>query len=122
QEYARLMADVQASPALALLGENPAGPSLQRSRATLASLLSAMTGLQERAEETGATGNARALMASAGALQRSLAQLDSAMQQRGGTLDRMARDSALVDAMAAAQLALDSLIADAKRRPFRYVF
>lgn len=122
QEYERLMADVQASPALELLGGNGAGASLQRSRATLQQVLAAVTDLRERAESTGATGNARALMASAGDLQRSLAELDSAMRRRGGTLDRMARDSALVDAMAAARLALDSLIADARRRPFRYVF
>lgn len=122
REYARLMADLGASPALALLDGSSAGPSLERSRATLEQVMTAVTALRARAEGTGATTSARALMGSVGELRTSLAELDSAMRLRGGTLDRMARDSALVDAIAAARLALDSLIADAGRRPFRYVF
>ena len=121
QEYARLMGDVRTSPGLALLGGGAQG-SIQRSRATLQQLMDGMAGLRAKADESGATANAGALMASAAQLQGSLAALDSAMKARGGTLDRMARDSALADALVNARVALDSLIADAKARPFRYVF
>lgn len=123
QEYALLMADVRASPTLALFtGGDGVGASLQQSQATLRELMGALQQVRSRAESTGAAGNARALAASARQLQQSLAELEAVMRAEGGTVDRLLRDSALVHAIAAARAELDSLIADAKRRPFRYVF
>lgn len=122
REYALLMADVRESPTLALVTGGGMGASLQQSQATLRELLGALQQVRSRAESTGAAGNARALAASANRLQRSLAELEATMRAEGGTVDRLMRDSALVHAIAAARAELDSLIADAKRRPFRYVF
>ena len=121
QEYRMLAEDVRRSPALALLGEGGVQTSLERSRVTLRQLLEALGQAGERAEESGALANAQAAAASAARLQRSLAQLETAMRA-GGTMDRLLRDSALVRALAAARAELDSLVADAKRRPLRYVF
>lgn len=122
REYATLMDDVRASPTLALLGRGDVQASVARSRETLAQLTAALTRIRERARTSGAEPNLRAAAASATRLQASLAALDSVMRIQGGTADRLMRDSALVRAIGAARAELDSLMADAKRNPLRYVF
>jgi hypothetical protein len=122
REYGTLMDDVRASPTLALLNRGDVQASVGRSRETLHQLTAALTRIRERARTSGAEPNLRAAAASAARLQASLAALDSVMRLQGGTADRLLRDSALVRAIGAARAELDSLIADAKRNPLRYVF
>jgi len=122
REYTRLMSDLRASPLLTAWQSGELGATLAHSSETLSATLSALQQLQQRAGQSGLAAGTAGLTARAGALQQALASLQSAMRERGGTLDRMARDSALVRALASARMELDSLLADARRNPWRYVF
>lgn len=55
-------------------------------------------------------------------IQANLAEIQRMMNEGQGLPGRMARDSALEVAMRGVQAQIDSLIADVKARPFRYVF
>lgn len=121
-EYQQLRVQLQASPLVAGLQSGELSAALDQSRATMTELLQALRDVPERMRASGLNANASALGARAAALQRSLAALQDTMRQRGGTLDRLGRDSALVRALAGARLELDSLLADVRRRPLRYVF
>lgn len=121
-EYQRLRAAMAASPLLESLGSGELNASISRSRATLAALLDALAGAQQRMRSSGLNANVQTMNARATALQRSLADLQSEMRAGGGTLDRLARDSALVRAIAAARTELDSLLVEARRNPLRFVF
>jgi len=121
-EYRQLQRDLRASPLLAGVQSGDLSAALARSGHSLGSLLQALQQLQERARGHGLSTNTTALAARAAALQRSLGELQAALRAQGGTLDRLARDSALVRALAGARMELDSLLADARRRPLRYGF
>jgi ABC-type transporter Mla subunit MlaD len=122
REYRRLQAALAASPLVASVGSGELNASLARSRTTVAALLAALADAQQRVRSSGLDANFKAMTARAGALQRSLAELQSEMREGGGTLDRLARDSALVRAIAAARTELDSLLVEARRNPLRFVF
>lgn len=122
REYGLLAADLRASPALAALGDGGLQTSLTDARNTLAQLAQAFRSLQERAAAAGVQDGAQRLGATSARLQQTLAELEREMRVQGGTVDRLMRDSALVKALAGARAELDSVIADAKRNPLRYVF
>lgn len=121
-EYQHLRDQLQASPLAAGWRSGELSTALDQGRATVTELLRALASVQERMRASGLSANASALGARTAALQRSLAALQDTMRQGGGTLDRLGRDSALVRALAGARLELDSLLADVRRRPLRYVF
>lgn len=55
-------------------------------------------------------------------LSESIARLQAALAESNGFLARSARDSALIHAIAGVRTQIDSLMADARREPFRFVF
>lgn len=84
--------------------------------------------LAEFATDTAATDRAGAGPALQGLtqnlreLQSSIADLEALLDQSGGFLPRLARDSALVKALVATRVKLDSLIAVTRRNPLRFLF
>ncbi len=64
----------------------------------------------------------QSLMTHARQLQAELHELQRLMSQPVGTVGRMQKDSALQKAMAGARSQLDSLLVDARKHPWRFVF
>jgi ABC-type transporter Mla subunit MlaD len=60
--------------------------------------------------------------ARARSLSASIARLQAQLAESNGFLPRSARDSALVHAVARVRMEIDSLMAEARREPFRFVF
>jgi ABC-type transporter Mla subunit MlaD len=120
--YRALQRDLEASTLFDGLSSGELSALLAHGGAQLGTMLTVMQQVSERARDSGLSGNAAALSARAASLQRSLSELHAALREQGGTADRLARDSALVKALTAARAELDSLLADARRNPLRYVF
>jgi len=120
--YQQLRRDLEANPLLNGVRSGELSASLGRSRARLTEVLASLGEVQRRAQASGLSGNAAGMVARAEALQRSLSALQATMHEQGGTMERLARDSALVRALAGARAQLDSLLADTRRNPLRYVF
>ena len=120
--YRQLRQTLAASPLLGAWQSGELSAALARSQAEVSEMVAALEQLRARARATGLASEATELGEHAAALRRSFALLQDSMQMGGGTLDRLARDSALVKAIAGARAALDSLLADSRRRPLRYVF
>lgn len=122
-ELLKLQANVNASPGAALLQDPAFRASLDRTRAHTAAL---RTAIAELGRPEGAAAEVRAALARLQMRGDSLgARLDAAraaLDNPNGSLARLQQDSALVRAIGAARAELDSLIADARRNPLRFVF
>lgn len=120
REYTALMADVERSPSLSLLSGEELGRLTGRLESVLTEVGDALARQQDQLRASGLPDALPRVQERARAASRALAALQETM--RGGTLDRMARDSALVHAMTRARLELDSLLAEVRRNPLRFAF
>lgn len=123
-EQARaLQADLDANPGYALLQDPAFTTSLDNVRAHAAELPVLISRLRDR---TGPTSELRSALARlqlrADSLRVQLAVAAAALENPNGTFARMQQDSALTRAIAAARAELDSLLADVRRNPLRFVF
>ena len=119
RELAALSDDLANSPALAALNDDQLRASIARLQAAANAF---SEGLAEQAESRAEVSAALApLRRHADELSAQLAAM-SADSTPNGTLPRLQRDSALAVALRGAQAQLDSLIAEAKKNPLRFVF
>ncbi|HSJ24486.1 MAG TPA: MlaD family protein [Longimicrobiales bacterium] len=122
-EVRRMQADAQANPGLALLRDPAFRESLERARAHVAALPATFDQVRERTGAAGDMGEAVArLRERADTL---AAQLDAAaalLDESAGTLGRFRNDAALSRAVAEARASLDSLMAEVRRNPLRFLF
>jgi phospholipid/cholesterol/gamma-HCH transport system substrate-binding protein len=123
QEVQQIRADLDANPGLARLREPEFQASLQRARAHAAELPGVIASARQRAD---GAGEVRAALARLQLRADTLAaQLDAAaavLQQPEGFVGRFQQDTALIRAVGNARASLDSLIAEARRNPLRFVF
>jgi hypothetical protein len=122
-ETGRLQADMDASPGLAVLRDPAFETSLRNAQAHAAELPVLIRRLRENA---GAASEMRTALARlqlrADSLGMQLAAASLALENPNGTLARMQQDTALTRALNAARAQLDSLMADMRSNPLRYVF
>jgi ABC-type transporter Mla subunit MlaD len=122
-EARSLQRAVDASPNLSLLGDPALRASLDHSRAQAHELARVLRAWRAR---TSAGGEVRAavqrLQLHADSLRVQLDATAATLQAGNGTLARAQRDSALIRALHAARVELDSLVAETKRNPLRFFF
>jgi phospholipid/cholesterol/gamma-HCH transport system substrate-binding protein len=122
-EARRLRADVAANPGLALVSDPAFGASLHRAREHAAALPAAIETLRGRATEGGDVAVALGrLRARADTLAAHLDAAAALLDEAQGSLGRLQLDPALPNAVTAARAALDSLLAEVRRNPLRFVF
>ncbi|HSJ07274.1 MAG TPA: MlaD family protein, partial [Longimicrobiales bacterium] len=122
-EARRLQADLRANAGMALLDDPAFAASLERVREHAAGLPAAAARLRGEAEGTADVVAALAtLEARADTLRASLDAAAQMLDASGGFAGRITRDSALIRAVDAARASLDSLVAEARRNPLRFVF
>jgi hypothetical protein len=123
QEVARTRADAGRNPGLALVRDTAFTASLQRAQAHAGELPAAVGQLRDR---VGATGEVAPMLAQLQLRADTLrARLDAAaalLEQTDGFVGRFQQDAALLNAVHAARASLDSLVAEARRNPLRFVF
>ncbi|HEX6309935.1 MAG TPA: MlaD family protein [Longimicrobiales bacterium] len=123
EEARVLQADLDANPGYALLRDPAFRASLENARAHAAALPSLVATLRERAAPASEVRLALArLQQRVDTLSARLAEASAVLADPNGTLARMQQDSALTRAIGAARAELDSLLADVRRNPLRYVF
>jgi hypothetical protein len=122
-EARRLQADLRANEGLVLLDDPAFAASLERVREHAAGLPAAATRLRGQAEATSDAAAALArLEARTDTLRASLEAAARLLDASAGFAGRITRDSALMRAVDAARASLDSLVAEARRNPLRFVF
>jgi phospholipid/cholesterol/gamma-HCH transport system substrate-binding protein len=122
-EVARMRADAERNPGLALVRDTGFSASLQRARAHVAELPAAVDQLRHRVGATGDLAPAVArLQLRADTLRAQLDAASALLSQPDGFVGRFRQDAALLNAVHAARLSLDSLVAEARRNPLRYIF
>jgi hypothetical protein len=122
-EAQRLRTDLGANPGLALLQDPGFAASLEGTRAHAAELPIMIGRLRDSAGPAAEVRTALArLQLRADSLSVQLAAAAAALDNPNGTLSRMQQDTALTRALNAARADLDSLSADVRRNPLRYVF
>lgn len=118
-----LQADLDANPGYALLRDPAFRAALENTRAHAAALPALVAALRERAGRSSELRVALArLQQRVDSLNVRLAAASESLGDPNGTLARMQQDSALMRAIGAARAELDSLLADVRRNPLRYVF
>ena len=122
-EARRLQLDLSANPGYALLQSPAFAASLEGTRAHAAELPVMIGRLRN---STGPAAEVQAALARlqlrADSLRTQLTAALVVLDNPNGTLSRMQQDTAITRALTAARMELDSLIADARRNPLRYVF
>jgi phospholipid/cholesterol/gamma-HCH transport system substrate-binding protein len=120
----QLRTDLQANPGLALLRDQRFRASLERARQSAAALPGTFDVLRERSADTQEVAAAFArLQDRADTLAARIDAATSVLDDRsGGSLARLLDDDALLHALHAARAALDSLLAEARSNPLRFVF
>jgi ABC-type transporter Mla subunit MlaD len=114
---------INESPTLALLTDPAFAGSLAHSRRHAAELARLLAVWRARTDSRGELRSAvERLQLHADSLRAQLDATAALLQSGNGTLARAQRDSALIHAVDAARAALDSLLADAKRNPLRFIF
>jgi hypothetical protein len=122
-EMRRLQADMQANPGLALLREPAFQRSLDEARSHAAGLPATFATLQQRLGAAGDVGEAVGrLRTRADTLVAELELAAALLDESAGTLGRLQNDLALQRAIGAARASLDSLMAEVRRNPLRFVF
>lgn len=122
-EARQLQTDLDANPGMALLRDPSFAASLERTRGHAAELPLMLGRLRD---STGPAAEVQAAIARlqlrADSLSTQLAAAMAALDNPNGTLSRMQQDTAIMRAVNAARAELDSLMADMRRNPLRYVF
>jgi phospholipid/cholesterol/gamma-HCH transport system substrate-binding protein len=123
QEVQQIRADLDANPGLARMREPEFQASLQRARTHAAELPGVIASARRRADGAGEVRAALArLQLRADTLAAQLDDAAAALQQPDGFVGRFQQDTALIRAVSSARASLDSLIAEARRNPLRFVF
>jgi phospholipid/cholesterol/gamma-HCH transport system substrate-binding protein len=122
-EADRLQADIAANPGLALLQDPSFAAALDGTRRHAAEL---PVMIRRLGDSAGPAGEVRAAIARlqlrADSLNTQLTAAVTALDNPNGTLSRMQQDTAITRAINDARAELDSLMADMRRNPLRYVF
>jgi phospholipid/cholesterol/gamma-HCH transport system substrate-binding protein len=122
-EAHRLQNDLDANPGMALLRHPAFAASLEGTRAHAAELPGMLARMRD---STGPAAEVRSaltrLQLRADSLSTRLAAATAALDNPNGALSRMQQDTAITRALNDARAELDSLIADMRRNPLRYVF
>jgi phospholipid/cholesterol/gamma-HCH transport system substrate-binding protein len=122
-EAGRLQIDLDANPGMALLRDPSFAASLEATRAHAAELPLLIGRLRD---STGPAAEVRTALARlqlrADSVQVQLAAAAAALDNPNGTLARIRQDTALLRALNDARAQLDSLIADMRSNPLRYVY
>jgi phospholipid/cholesterol/gamma-HCH transport system substrate-binding protein len=122
-EARRLQSDLQGNPGLARVRDTTFQASLARARAAADALPALVEGFQARAGEAGEIPVAAArLRARADTLAAQLEALAALLEEPAGSLGRLQQDPALTRAVEGARASLDSLMAEVRRNPLRFVF
>lgn len=122
-EADRLQSDVADNPGLALLQSPSFAAALEGTRAHAAELPVMIRRFGDSAAPAGEVRTAVArLQLRADSLSSQLAAAIAALDNPNGTLSRMQQDTAIMRAVNGARAELDSLMADMRRNPLRYVF
>lgn len=123
EQAQQMQLDLDANPGFALLQTPSFAASLENTRGHAAEL---PVMFRRLSETTGAAAEVRAALARlqlrADSLRAQLAAADAALNNPNGTLSRMQQDTAITRALNAARAELDSLIADMRSNPLRYVY
>lgn len=122
-EARELQMDLDANPGYALLQSPSFAAAMEGTRAHAAELPVMIGRLRD---STGPAAEVRAaltrLQTRADSLRIQLVAAEAALNNPNGTLSRMQQDTAITRALNAARAELDSLIADMRSNPLRYVF
>jgi phospholipid/cholesterol/gamma-HCH transport system substrate-binding protein len=122
-EAQQLRADLQANPGYALLRDPAFQRSLEGTRRLAVELPAVIGQARARAGNAGEVAAALGRMqARADSLAAQLTATAALLEEQQGTLGRMQHDTALVRAVNAARASLDSLIAEVRGNPLRFVF
>ncbi|MEX0907353.1 MAG: MlaD family protein [Gemmatimonadota bacterium] len=122
-EALQLGAAISAGPGMALMANPEFTASLEHARTHARDLPALLGGLRERSGEARDVGAALArLQARADSLTLQLDAVAIMLDTPNGSAGRFLQDSALFKAIGAARTDLDSLIAEARRNPLRYIF
>jgi phospholipid/cholesterol/gamma-HCH transport system substrate-binding protein len=122
-ELRRMQADMRANPGLALVRDPAFQRSLEDARNHAAALPATFATLQQRLGTAGEVGEAVGrLRTRADTLVAELEAAAALLDQSAGTLGRLQNDAALQRAVGAARASLDSLMAEVRRNPLRFVF
>lgn len=123
EQAQQMQFDLDANPGFALLQNPSFAASLDNTRLHAAELPVMFRRLRE---STGPAAEVRAALARlqlrADSLSAQLAAANAALNNPNGTLSRMQQDTAITRALNAARAELDSLIADMRSNPLRYVY
>jgi len=119
----KIAADARSGPALALMNDPAFAASVQRVQGHVAELPTLFASMKA---QSGAPAETRAALARlqlrADTLRSQLATISAMLATPNGTAYRFQNDSALFRALRAARTDLDSLIAETKRKPLRFIF
>lgn len=122
-EVERMRADLRANPGAALLRDPEFTASLERAQRHAAEIPAAVAQLGEQFRGTGELGPAWIrLQARADTLRTQLTAAEAMLGGTDGFVGRFQQDAALRNAIQGARAALDSLVAEARRNPLRFVF
>ena len=122
QEAVALRNSLESGAGIATLRDPAFAAALQRAQATAAQLPDVFAQMSTRAGEVKEIRAAVArLQLRADSLRTQLAAASSLLGAGNGSLTRFQQDSALIRAIAKARMDLDSLIAEAKRNPLRFI-
>lgn len=121
-ELVQLQQNVDASPGLALLRGPEFRASLDRTRAHTTQLRTMIADLRQPQAAAEVRDALARLQTRADSLNARIVAAGAALDNPNGTLARLQQDSALVRAIGAARAELDSLIADVRRKPLRFVY
>jgi ABC-type transporter Mla subunit MlaD len=128
RELAALMADFRNGPAARVLTDGELTGAISSLQETVSRLGPAFAQARARLDGTGGTGGAgvatslKRMQGNAERLSAALSDLQAMMVEQNGTFYRMSADSALLKTLHTAQAQLDSLIAESKANPTRFIF
>jgi hypothetical protein len=119
----KIAADARSGPGLTLMHDPAFAASIQRVRGHVAALPPMFSSMREKsassAEARAAFGR---LQLRADTLGKQLALISDMLNSPNGSAARFRQDSALVKALRAARTDLDSLMAETRRNPLRFIF
>jgi phospholipid/cholesterol/gamma-HCH transport system substrate-binding protein len=122
-EVQQVRTDLQANPGLQAMRDADFRQAMQRVRQQVEELPAALGQLQQRYGAAGDVAPAlRRLQARADTLRLQLDAAAALLDQPDGFAGRLRQDPALLNAVNAARASLDSLVAEVRRNPQRFVF
>jgi phospholipid/cholesterol/gamma-HCH transport system substrate-binding protein len=122
-EVQQVRTGLQANPGLQAMRDTEFRQAMQRARAHVEELPAAVDQLQQRYGAAGDVAPAlRRLQARTDTLRQQLDAAAALLGQPDGFVGRFREDPALLNAVNAARASLDSLVAEVRRNPLRFVF